>query len=103
MTVDEHIIDKMELSQDQQGVLVLSIEAGSLVDTAGLRAGTEQDTHGGQTINLGGDIINAINGQEIASSSELKAALAQLMTDQELQLSLLRDGKVIEINIFPNS
>jgi serine protease Do len=100
-TVDESIAKEMNLSNGQKGVLVEDVESGSLADTAGLRAGTKSVTINGQQINVGGDIITAVNGQSVASIQELKAALAQLSSDQELALTILRNGKEIQITMQP--
>jgi type II secretory pathway component PulC len=50
---------------------------------------------------VGGDVIVAINEQPIASIEELKAALAQLTSDQDLTLTILRDGAQMEITVHP--
>jgi S1-C subfamily serine protease len=99
LTVDQSVAKEMNLSDQQQGVLVVQVEPGSLADTAGLRAGTKSVTINGQEINVGGDIITSINGQSVASIEELKAALSQLTSDQKLALTLLRDGKEVDITI----
>ena len=99
MTVDQSIAKEMNLPDQQQGVLVEQVESGSLADTAGLRAGTKSVTINGQEVNVGGDIITSVNGQSVASIEELKAALSQLTSDQKLTLTLLRDGKEIDITI----
>ena len=99
MTVDQAIAKEMNLPDQQQGVLVEQVEPGSLADTAGLRAGTKSATINGQDVKVGGDIITSINGQSVASIEELKAALSQLTSDQKLTLTLLRDGKEIDITI----
>jgi serine protease Do len=99
MTVDQSIAKEMNLPDQQQGVLVEQVEPGSLADTAGLRAGTKAVTVNGQQVNVGGDIITSVNGQFVASIEELKAALSQLTSDQKLTLTLLRDGKEIDITI----
>ncbi len=103
MTVDQTIAKEMNLPDQQQGVLVEQVESGSLADTAGLRAGTKSVTINGQEVNVGGDIITSINGQSVASIEELKAALSQLTSDQKLTLTLLRDGKEIDITIQPGN
>jgi 2-alkenal reductase len=100
-TVDESIAKEMNLPGGQSGVLVEQVESGSLADTAGLRGGSKSVTINGQEVKLGGDIIMAVNGQPIASIEELKAALAQLTTDRELSLTILRDGAEIQITIQP--
>jgi S1-C subfamily serine protease len=100
-TVDESIVKEMNLSNGQKGVLIEQVESGSLADTAGLRAGTKSVTINGQQINVGGDIITAVNGQSVASIQELKTALAQLSSDQELTLTILRNGKEIQITMQP--
>jgi 2-alkenal reductase len=99
--VDESIAKEMNLPGGQSGVLVEQVESGSLADTAGLRGGSKSITINGQEVKVGGDIITAVNGQPIASIEELKAALGQLTSDQELGLTLLRDGKEIQIAINP--
>jgi len=100
-TVDEPIAKEMNLPSSQTGVLVVQVQSGSLADMAGLRGGTETVTINGQQIKIGGDIITAVNGQQITSIQELQAALAQLTTDQELGLSFLRDGVEIQVIINP--
>ena len=100
MTVDESIINEMNLPSGQQGVLVEQVQPGSLAETAGLRAGSKTITINGQQVNVGGDIITAINEQPVASIEELRAALGQLTSDQELGLTILRDGKEVQITIL---
>jgi len=99
MTVNESIINEMNLPAGQQGVLVEQVQSGSLADTAGLRAGTKTVTINGQQITVGGDIITAINGQSIANTDELVAALGQLKSNQELSLTILRNGTELQITI----
>ncbi|HET9911197.1 MAG TPA: PDZ domain-containing protein, partial [Anaerolineales bacterium] len=96
-TVDEAIAREMKLPSGQQGVLVEEVQSGSLADEAGLRGGERTVTLGGQQIKVGGDVITALNGQSIANMQELKAALAQPATDQELSLTILRNGVEMEI------
>jgi serine protease Do len=101
MTVDQSVAKEMSLPDGQQGVLVEKVESGSLADTAGLRAGTKSVDINGQQVNVGGDIITAVNGQSVASIEELKVSLAQLPSDQKLSITLLRDGKKIDITLEP--
>jgi S1-C subfamily serine protease len=102
ITVDDSIAKEMNLPSGQSGVLVTQVQPGSLADTAGLRSGDKSVTINGQQVNLGGDIITALNGQSIMGIQELKAGLAQLTTDQELELTILRDGVEVQITVQPN-
>ena len=101
MNVDASVAKEMNLPNGQSGVLVTQVQSGSLADTAGLRSGTQTVTINGQQVNIGGDIITALNGQPITNIQELKAGLGQLTTDQNLELTILRDGVEIQITIQP--
>jgi serine protease Do len=100
-TVDESIVKEMNLPGEQEGVLVIQVESGSLADTAGLRGGSKSVIIDGKKVDIGGDIITAVNRQPISSIEELRAALGQLTSDQELGLTILRDGKEVQIVIQP--
>jgi 2-alkenal reductase len=91
------------LPEDQQGVLIQQVEPGSLADKAGLQAGTKSVTIDGQEIMIGGDIITALNGEQVPTIQELKAALTQLPADHPLTLTVLRDGEEIQIEIQTGS
>ena len=99
ISVNESIASEMGLKSDQRGVLVEQVQSGSLADTAGLRAGTKTGTFNGQRITVGGDVITALNGQPVGSIEELKAGLAQLSQNDELTLTILRDGKEVQVSI----
>jgi S1-C subfamily serine protease len=93
------IAKEMNLSENQQGVLVQQIEPGSLADKAGLQAGSKSVTINGENVLVGGDIITSLNGQPVASIEELRAALAQLPANHPLSVTVLRDGKETKIDV----
>jgi S1-C subfamily serine protease len=93
------IAKEMNLSQDQQGVLVQQVEPGSLADKAGLQAGTKSATIDGQDIMIGGDVITALNGEQVATIQDLKSALSQLPADHPITLTVLRDGKETQLDV----
>jgi len=97
--VDSSITKEMNLPEDQQGVLVQQVEPGSLADTAGLQGGSKSITVDGQEVVVGGDIITAVNGEAVTTVGELRAALGQLPSDQEFSLTILRNGKEIQITV----
>ena len=100
-TLDSSIANAMNLPSGQQGVLVTQVESGSLADTAGLRGGNTSVTVNGQQIEVGGDVITAVNDQPVTSIQELKAALSQLSSNQSLSLTILRNGTQLQITIQP--
>lgn len=99
VNVDEAIASAMKLPKKQSGVLIIDVESGSLADTAGLRGGDESATINGREIKIGGDVITAINGQDVENIDALKSALSQLSPNDELSLSILRNGYQVEINL----
>ena len=100
-TVDAEIAHEAQLPDGTQGVLVQEVQPGSLAHSAGLRGGDRTVTLNGQQVKIGGDVITAVNGQAIASTEELRAALGQLLPDQNLTLTILRAGEQMEITLHP--
>jgi S1-C subfamily serine protease len=101
VTVDSSIAQEMNLPNGQGGILVQQVEPGSLAEIAGLRAGDQSVTLNGQQVQIGGDVITAVNGQSVASTEELRAALVQLSSTQEFTVTILRDGTEIELTVQP--
>ena len=99
INMDASIAQQMNLPQGQQGVLIEQVEPGSLADQAGLKAGSQTVTINGQDLLIGGDVITAINGQQVTTIQDLKAALAQLPAGHPLTLTVLRDGKETQVNV----
>ena len=99
VNVTPAIAQEMALPEDQQGVLVQQVESGSLADKAGLQAGSKSVTIDGQEIVVGGDIITALNDEQISTIQELRAALSQLPADHPITLTVLRDGKETQVDV----
>jgi S1-C subfamily serine protease len=82
------------------GILIESVAAGSPGSAIGLQAGSLKAQIGGQTFNLGGDVILAINGVIIGSpqfSQRIDDKNRSLTGDDQFVLRVLRDGNVIEL------
>lgn len=77
-----------------QGVYVVSVVANSPAEKAGLKsAGT--DTNGNPT--TGGDVIIAVDGQTVASVSQLSNYLSTKKVGDVVNLTLIRAGKNVSV------
>jgi len=80
------------------GAYVLEVVPGGPADQAGVKAGTEPTAIIG--FNAGGDLITAVDGQEILEFSEL---LSYMMLNKhpgdEMVLSIVRDGQELTLTV----
>jgi 2-alkenal reductase len=80
------------------GAYVLEVVPGGPADQAGLRAGTETTAIIG--LNAGGDLITAVDGQEILEFSQL---LSYMMLNKqpgdEMVLTILRNGQEMTLTV----
>jgi serine protease Do len=93
------VAQAMGLDADQQGVLVVQIRAGSAADEAGLRGSDRTLLSNGQQVMLGGDVITAVDGQAISDISDLQVIIAQAKPGDKLELTILRDGKEMDMTV----
>jgi S1-C subfamily serine protease len=90
----------IDLPSDQAGVLVQDVESGGPAEVAGVRGGDEALTIGGQEVMVGGDVIVALNGDEVDTIQALRSLLQQANPGQSATLTVLRDGQETELNII---
>lgn len=90
----------MNLKSDQRGVLVGSVTAGSPAEQAGLQGSAKDFTLDGQTTQVGGDVITAIDNQTVKTFDDLVTYLARSTTvGQAVTLTVLRDGQTQAIKV----
>ncbi len=97
--ISPEIARAMNLPESQQGILVQQVENGSPADQAGLRGSSKPVTINGQSIQVGGDVITAIDGQDITTVDDLHAFLMQAQPGQIITLSILRGGKKVDLQL----
>lgn len=97
--VTPEVAEAMDLPAGQTGVLIQQVEPGSPADDAGLQGSAETITVEGQDLVVGGDIIIALDGAEVAGLQDLLAILANHGAGDEVTLDLLRDGEQISIPV----
>jgi S1-C subfamily serine protease len=99
LDMDATLAQAMNLNQSQQGVLVEQVITGSPADKAGIKASDKPFTYQGQQVKVGGDIITAVKGSPITSVQELRRALVGAAVGDQIQLTVLRDGKEISVDV----
>jgi S1-C subfamily serine protease len=94
------IAEAMDLERDQRGALVQEVVPDGPADAAGLRGSDRQATIDGQSVNVGGDVIVAINGEEIKDMDELIAYLVgRTKVGETVTLTILRDGDQEQVEV----
>jgi S1-C subfamily serine protease len=83
----------------EAGALVSRVISGGPADDAGLQAGDEPIRFQGLEIDAGGDVIVAVNGDEIVSESDLPRLISLLDAGDEVTLEIIRDGEHQEIEL----
>ncbi len=90
----------MNLQSDQRGVLVGDVTSGSPADKAGLQGSTKDFTLDGQTTQVGGDVITAIDGQPVKTFDDLVSYLARSTSvGQTVKLTILRNGQSQDVEV----
>lgn len=99
LTVTPEIAEAMDLAPDQQGVLVEQVTQNSPADQAELRGSYKALDINGQRLQVGGDIITAMDDQPITQMEDLRAFLQQAQPGQKVTLTLLRDGEEVKVGV----
>ena len=93
-TLISDLAQAMDLKSDQHGALVGEVVSDGPADKAGLKASGRTVTLSGQDVQVGGDVIVAIDGHPVASFEDLVAYLVRSTTPgQQVALTVLRDGR----------
>jgi S1-C subfamily serine protease len=83
----------------QQGILIERVEPGGPAAQAGIRGGTRSVLAGLQELRIGGDVLVAVNGKEVASQIDLNLLLNRAQPGDTVTLTIIRDGKRMDIPV----
>jgi S1-C subfamily serine protease len=83
----------LDLASRERGVLVVTVAPNSPAEDAGLRGGDTTEQLAGQEILVGGDVIVALDGEDIASVEQLAETIRAKDAGDQIELSILRDGE----------
>ena len=82
------------------GYLVTFVTRGSDADALGLRGGTRRETVADQDVMIGGDIILEAQGIPVTAPGDLpriREVLSKIAVGQEVRMTVLRSGRVVEL------
>jgi 2-alkenal reductase len=99
LTLTPEIAEAMDLASDQEGVLVAEVIRRTPADEAGLRGGDQVLEINGQQVQIGGDVITAVDGTAVSQFEDLRAILQQAEPGQQVELGLLRDGGEVTLEV----
>ena len=83
----------------QGGLLIQSVERGSAAEGAGLRGPSRVVIVGGFQLGIGGDLILAADGQNIADNNTLPSLLNRKRGGDMLELTIYRNGQTQKVRV----
>jgi S1-C subfamily serine protease len=92
------IADELGLPADN-GLLILRVAQGSAADRAGLRGGTERAYLGNMPIMIGGDLIVAIDGQEVQDQQQLTQVMNNHRAGDTVKVTIYRGKRKMEVSV----
>jgi len=99
-TLNPDLNSAMKMSAQQRGALVVDVMPGSPADKAGLQGSTRQVIINGQQVQVGGDVIVAIDGKPVKTFDDVVTYLADsTQVGQTITLTVLRNGKQVTLNV----
>jgi S1-C subfamily serine protease len=81
------------------GLLVARVIARSPASAAGLRGATQQVRVGNYLLQVGGDLITAVDGKKVEEENAITQAVARKHAGETLNLTVLRDGRSMDIKV----
>ncbi len=100
VTLNRDLAEAMDLDPNQRGAMVTQVERGGPADKAGLRGADRTVEIFGQEVEVGGDVIIAIDDRPVKGMDDLIVYLVkETEPGQKVVLTVLRDGKEMEIPV----
>jgi len=81
------------------GLLIERVLPGGAAEKAGLRGGTQRVYQGNEPVMLGGDLIVAMDGREIAVPQDLSEAMNAHQAGDEVALTIFRGRKKMDVKV----
>ena len=82
------------------GMLIQRVVPGGAADRAGLRGGTEQAYVGNTQIVLGGDLIIAIDGQQVTDPQDINAIMEKHQAGDTVTVTFIRGQRRMTIKLI---
>lgn len=83
----------------QQGILIERVTPGGPAAKAGIHGGNRSILAGLQELRIGGDVLVAMNGNEITSQTDLNLLLNRAQPGDLVTLTIVRNGKKIKVPV----
>jgi S1-C subfamily serine protease len=99
LPIGPDIAEQIGLPADY-GVLIQRVLPGGAADKAGLHGGTQRAGYlGNMPVMVGGDLIIAMDGQEIANTQDLAAAMNSHQAGDEVTLTVFRGRRKMDVKL----
>ncbi len=99
LAIGPDIAEQIGLPADY-GVLIQRVLPGGAADKAGLHGGTQRAGYlGNMVVMSGGDLIIAMDGQDIANTQDLAAAMNAHKADDEVTLTIFRGRRKMDVKV----
>jgi serine protease Do len=100
LSLSPDIAEAMGLDANQRGALVIEVSADGPAGKAGLEGSTKVTEIDGQELNVGGDVIIAIDNQTVKEMDDLIAYLSRSTeVGQKVSLTIIRDSKEMKFDV----
>jgi S1-C subfamily serine protease len=96
--ITPELADQMGLPSDD-GLLILQVVAGGAAERAGLRGGSEHAYLGNIPITLGGDLIVAIDGQQVQDEQDLAQSMNNHRAGDSVKITVYRGKKKMDFTV----
>jgi S1-C subfamily serine protease len=96
--ISSELADQMGLAADY-GLLIVQVVPGGSADSAGLRGGSERAYLGNIPINIGGDLIVAIDGQKVEDQQDLAQVMNNHRAGDTVKVTVYRGKKKLDVDV----
>jgi S1-C subfamily serine protease len=98
LPIGPDIAEQIGLPADY-GILIERVLPGGAADHAGLKGGTQRAYQGNTPVMLGGDLIIAMDGQDIGSPQDLSAAMNTHRAGDTVTITVFRGRKKMDFKV----
>ncbi len=98
LPISPDIADELGLPSDY-GLLIVRVTTGGAAERAGLRGGSERAYLGNTPIMVGGDLIVAVDGQQVQDQQELSRIMNSHRAGDVVKVTIYRGKRKMEVDV----